>query len=627
MSTVAASDAQQFTFQTEIRQLLHLLSHSLYQHKEIAIRELVSNASDALNKLRFARLSGETGGDEELAIVLEPFKEERILEIRDNGIGMSREELIENLGTIAHSGSLAYLGKLSAEQKSNVSLIGQFGVGFYSAFMLADRVEVISRSDSDGKTWRWESDGTGSYSVTAADDGTRGTRIRLHLKDDSEKTFDDYLLPWKLKSIVRQYSTFVPFPIRVDGEQVNTQRPIWVEPKSQIKSEDYTEFYRFLSHHQDDPRWHLHLSSDTPLQLHAVLFCPRENFEKLGFGRIEHGMHLCAKRILVQDDNQKLVPEYLRFLYGLVDSADLPLNVSRETLQDSQLIPRIAKVLTKKVLDHLADLAESDRSGYEAFYGEFGSILRTGVASDWDNRERIAKLLRFTSTSSDGKPLSLEEYKSRMVEGQTQVYFLSGPDLATIGQNPHLELYRKRQIEVLLLTDPVDEWVVGQLGSYGDLSIVSIDSADAQPPERPGSEDEKPAAAVGEKDLETLLGIVRTALGEKVAEVRASTRLTDSPCCLVNPKGAMSPQLQMLLRSTRSDFEVSKRIFEINPKSSFIARLARLAGTEDQAAFVKDCVLQLYSGALLQEGLAPEVHDTAARMQRFMEELAEKRGG
>ena len=627
MSTVATPDTQQFSFQTEIRQLLHLLSHSLYQHKEIAIRELISNASDALNKLRFARLSGESSGDDELEIVLEGFKDERVLEIRDNGIGMTRDELIQNLGTIAHSGSLAWLGKIPADAKGDLSLIGQFGVGFYSAFMLADRVEVVSRSHSEHQTWKWESDGTGNYSISPVDEAPRGTRIRLHLKDDAEKSFDDFLLPWKLKSIVRQYSTFVPFPIRVDSEQVNTQRPIWVEPKGQVTGEQYTEFYRYLSHRQDEPLWNLHLSSDTPLQLHAVLFCPSENFEKLGFGRIEHGMHLCAKRILVQDNNQKLVPEYLRFLYGLVDSADLPLNVSRETLQDSQIIPRIARVLTKKVLDHLAELADSNREKYAQFYAEFGPILRTGVATDWDNRERIAKLLRYASTSSDGKPVSFEEYKARMPEGQKQIYFLGGPDKAALASNPHLELYRQRSIEVLLLTDPVDEWVLSQLETYADLPIVSIDSAAAEPPERPDAETPPSAPAVEGQELESLLGLFREALGDKVAEVNVSNRLTTSPCCLVNPKGAMPPQLQMLLRSTRDDFEVAKRLFEVNPKSPFIGKLARLASHDGQRDFVKECARQLYAGALLREGLAPEVQDTAERMQRFMEELADKRGG
>ena len=632
MSTAATSEPQQFVFQTEIRQLLHLLSHSLYQHKEIAIRELVSNASDALGKLRHARLAGLVPSDDApLEITLEPFKDERVLELRDNGIGMSREELIENLGTIAHSGSLAYLGQLADKDKADLSLIGQFGVGFYSAFMLADRVEVLTRGATSDQAWRWESDGTGNFSIQPLERAERGTTIRLHLKQDNESSFDDFLLPWKLQSIVRQYSTFVPFPIKVDGEQVNTQRPIWVEPKSQVTDEQYAQFFQFLSHRSDDPLWHLHFSSDTPLQLHAVLYCPPDNFEKLGFGRIEHGMHLCAKRILVQDNNRDLLPDYLRFIYGLVDSADLPLNVSRETLQDSTMVPKIRRVLTRKVLDHLASIAESDAAKFDTFYAEFGPILRTGVASDYDNQERIAKLLRFpsttTTTGTSTGTTSFDAYQSRMPEAQKQIYFLGGPDAATLARNPHLDIYRERNIEVLLLTDPVDEWVLSQLRQFGELPIVSIDSSEAEPPVVDSADKPEQPAAATEAELDGLLGLFRDALGDKVAEVKSSSRLTTSPCCLVSPKGAMTPQLQLLLKSTQKDFELSKRTFEINPKSAFIGRLAKLAESPDQREFVTDCARQLHASTLLLEGLAPEANETAERMQKFMEELAAQRAG
>ncbi|HUG91815.1 MAG TPA: molecular chaperone HtpG, partial [Planctomycetaceae bacterium] len=353
--TTATPERQEFAFQAEIKQLLHILSQSLYQNREIAIRELVSNASDALDKMRHLRLTDERyRGDEPLEITLEPDKDARTLTIRDNGIGMTRDELVRNLGTIAHSGSLEFLNRLSGDAKRDLSLIGQFGVGFYSAFMLADRVEVLSRSDPSDEAWRWESDGSGRFTVEPCEALERGTQVRLHLKEG----LDEFTEPARLKYIVGRYSTFVPHPIKLAGEQLNEQRPIWVEPKTQLTEADYAAFYQHLTHRTDEtPLWHLHVSSDSPLSFHAILYCPPSNFERLGFGRIEHGLHLCSKRILVQDDCRELLPEYLRFVYGLVDSDDLPLNVARESLQDHTIFRKIRRVLVKRVLDHLAGLA------------------------------------------------------------------------------------------------------------------------------------------------------------------------------------------------------------------------------------------------------------------------------
>lgn len=347
----------------------------------------------------------------------------------------------------------------------------------------------------------------------------------------------------------------------------------------------------------------------------------------MGFGKVERGLHLCAKRILVQDDNRDLLPEYLRFLTGLVDSADLPLNVSRETLQDNTLVPKIRKILTRKVLDYLDDWSSEAPGKYREFWDEFGSLIRTGVGTEYESRERLAKLLRYASTkSSVDSPTSLADYKSRMVEEQTQIYFACGPDSAALRHNPHLELYAKRGIEVLLITDPVDEWVLSQLRTFDETPIVAIDSSEAVPPkgsDASGSEDTK---AADEPGFQKLLELFRDALKEKVSEVRVSTRLTDSPVCLVSAKGALTPQLQMLLKATQKDFELAKRTFEVNPKSALIAKLAGLATRDDQQAFVKLCAAQLYSEALLLEGVAPEPHESVERMRSFMAELADKRG-
>lgn len=625
-------DKQQYAFQTEIKQLLHLLSHSLYQNKEITIRELVSNASDALDKMRYLQLTEEQYRDEiPLEITLEPDKDNRVLAIRDTGIGLTQEELVENLGTIAHSGSLDFLSKLSGDEKTDLSLIGQFGVGFYSSFMLADRVEVVTRSYKESDGWRWESEGTGEFTIEPAEGLERGTTIKLHLKEGLEEFTDAY----RLKHIIGKYSTFIPHPIKLEDEQLNDQRPIWVEPKSQLDEEQYTRFYQHLSHHTEEkPLWHLHLSADSPIQFHTILYCPQTSFENMGFGRSEHGIHLCAKRILVQDNNRDLLPEYLRFLYGLVDSADLPLNVSRESLQDNTIFRKIQKVLVKRVLDHLAKLSDNEPETYETFYTQFGKTLREGVATDFEHREGIAKLLRFSS-SVDDKLTSLDAYLERAGEKQKQIYYLGGPDLGSIKKSPNLELFRKRNIEVLFLTDPLDEIVLSNLGQYKEHALVSIDAADVELPDAEDSEkkeDESSEEKAEDKDtdevptgFEKVLTLFRDALGDEVEEVKRSKRLIDSPCCLVNPSGAVSTQMQKMMHMANKEFSLSKRIFEINPSASLIRRLSELTANPDHDNFIRDCGRQLYSNALLMEGLAPDPEGTVNRMQQFMTELAGKR--
>lgn len=623
-------DKQQYTFQTEIKQLLHLLSHSLYQNKEITIRELVSNASDALDKMRYLKLQDEQYRDETpLEITLEPDKDARVLTIRDTGIGLTQNELVENLGTIAHSGSLEFLQNLSGDKKADLSLIGQFGVGFYSAFMLADRVEVLTKSYKEPTGWKWESEGTGQFTIEPAEGLERGTAVRLHLK----KGLDEFTDPHRLKYIIKKYSTFIPHPIKLDGEQLNDQRPIWVEPKSQLTLEQYTRFYQHLSHHTEEkPLWHLHLSADSPIQFHAILYCPESNFELLGFGRSEHGLHLCAKRILVQDNNRDLLPEYLRFLYGLVDSADLPLNVSRESLQDNTIFRKIRKVLVKRILDHLAKLSEEQKELYDKFYQQFGPALREGVATDFEHREAVARLLRFRS-SKDDETTSLDAYIERAGEKQKQIYYLGGPDLGSIKKSPNLELFRKRKIEVLFLTDPLDEVVLANLGRYQDHALVSVDAADVELPEADESEtqDEKSAEEKSSEKqevpsgFEKVLTLFRDALGSEVEEVKRSHRLTDSPCCLVNPQGSASTQMQKVLHLANKDFTMSKRIFEINPHAPLIKRLSDLTVNPDHDNFIRECGRQLYANALLMEGLAPDPEGTAERVHKFMAELAQKR--
>jgi molecular chaperone HtpG len=639
MTMATATERQEFTFQAEIKQLLHLLSHSLYQSREIAIRELVSNASDALDKMRFVSLTDESLRDAgALEIVIDPRPGERQLVIRDSGIGMTHDELVANLGTIAHSGSGEFLKTLSGEAraKADLSLIGQFGVGFYSAFMIAEKVRVRTRSYKEETGWEWESEGTGSFAVAPAESSLpRGTEVVLHLKDDAK----DFAEPARIKEIIRRYSTFVPYPIKLpSGEVLNDQKPIWVEPKSQVTEEQYTRFYQHLTHHTEEtPLWHVHLAVDSPIQFRAVVYCPPTNLERFGFARLEHGLNLCAKRILVQSDCRELLPEYLRFLRGLVDSEDLPLNVSRETLQDNAVIRKIRTSLVKGVLDRLDQIAADKPEDFAKFTTQFGLLLKEGAIVDPANRERLAKLLRFASSrSEENEPrVSLEEYVGRMPENQKRLYYLGGPDLAAIRKSPNLEIFRRRGLEVLFLTEPIDEFVMNSLISFAGRPLTSIDSDDLELPEAPA--EEKPAEAGkgkgegeglskgAESGFSRVLTLFREAIGSRVREVRESKRLTDSPCCLVNADPGMSTQMQRILKLANKDFPEMARILEINPSAPLIRRLCQLSANPEHDAFIKQCGLQLWANALILEGATPDSEDLVSRVQSFMDEAAEKR--
>lgn len=636
----AQTEKQQYAFQAEISQLLQLLSHSLYQNREITIRELVSNASDALDKFRYVSLtSGQKQAADDLRVTIVPDKEGRILTIRDNGVGMTREELVNNLGTIARSGSLEFLkkaqkaGDKAGDKSVDLSLIGQFGVGFYSAFMLADNVEVVTRSYTEEAGWRWESTGDGNYTISEVTDGVeRGTSIRLHLKEG----LDEFTESVRLKYILRKYSTFVPHAIYLESEHVNDQPPIWVEPKNSLTEEQYHNFFEYLTHYPGQkPLWYLHLSADSPFQFHSILYCPDSNLEKMGFGRTDHGLHLCAKRILVQNDNRNLLPDYLRFLRGIVDSADLPLNVSREALQDNTVFRKMQKVITKKVLDHLDSISSDSKDDYARFYREFGVILREGVTSDFENRDRLAKLLRFGSTHSlmTSEMVSLEDYCSRIQEGQEQIYFACGTDPDAVMRDPNLEVFRSRNLEVLILTDPADEFILSHLREFDKKDIVSVDSADLKlPPKSDESTesgekktDEEKAAENVPENFDKVLSLLTEALGDQVQEVRRSERLTESACCLVNAQGSMSTTMQRVLRMNTPDFEMQKMILELNPNAPLIRRMAELASNTDNNRFVQDCGRQLHANAMIMAGLAPNGNEMAARLQDFMLQLASQK--
>ena len=565
--------------------------------------------------------------------MIDPRDAEGELIIRDYGIGMTHDELVTNLGTIAHSGSGEFLKTLSgdARKEADLSLIGQFGVGFYSAFMVADRVQVRTRSYREETGWVWESDGTGSFTVSPVEDPLpRGTEIILHLKEDAK----ELATPGRIKDIIRRYSSFVPYPIRlVSGEILNDQKAIWVEPKNQVTEEQYTRFYQHLTHHTEEtPLWHLHLSVDSPIQFHAVLYCSAHEPGTIWFCPARAWREPLRRRILVQSDCRELLPDYLRFLRGLVDSEDLPLNVSRETLQDNTVIRRIRTSLVKGVLDRLDQLAKDQPDDFKKFSAQFGLMLKEGAIVDSINRERIARLLRFASSHSEDPEarVSLDDYVGRMPEDQKRIYYLGGPDLASMKKSPNLEIFRRRGLEVLYLTEPIDEFVMNALGSYGGKTLTSIDSDDLELPE--SGKDEQ-AVVTGESEeskgaesgFSRVLDLFREAVGHRVREVRESKRLTDSPCCLVNAEGGFSTQMQRLMKLANKDFPEPARILEINPSSPLVRRLCRLSANSQHDAFIKQCGLQLWSNAMILEGITPDPEDLVARMQAFMDEAAEKR--
>ena len=653
---------EQFTFEAEISQLLKLLSHSLYQNKEIALRELISNASDALDKQRHAALLDPSKGDDaELAITLtpQPAREaqdadgdepavegrEAVLTIADNGIGMSRDELIANLGTIARSGSLEYLKTLAdaGGDQPSPELIGQFGVGFYSSFMLADEVEVISKSH-EGPAHRWTSDGSGSYAIEEAERDSRGTTIILRLKDDVTQ----FANPYQLRTIVQKYSTFIAHPIfmvtesvpELDGddnpippdeptetERLNEQRPIWVEPKSQVTDEQYEGFFKHLSPMPGEPLWRLHLSFDSPLQVNSILYGPAVNMEAAGFGKYEHGLSLCAKRVLVQDDCDKLLPEYLRFVIGLVDSDDLPLNVSREALQDSSVFAKISMVLTKKVLDHLASLADDEPDTFAKLSEQFGPILREGI-NDFANRERVAALLRFASTrgtEKDDEKTGLEGYAERMAEGQEQIYFLVGTDAKALAENPQVKALSDHGLEVLLLDDPVDGFVLEMLAQWDGHRFVSVDSADLKLPE---SVQTQLDADLGEQPdgFAQVVAFVKNSLGETVKDVRAATRPTTAAATLITPEDAPSSQMQRLMAAQDGTAE-TPRILELNPKHELVQRLATLARNDANRETIEQIGHRLLSDAQIAAGLMPDVSKMLENSNRLMLDLAGSKSG
>ncbi len=592
-------------FQAETKKLLDIVINSLYTERDIFIRELISNSSDALEKMRHESLTKEDVFDDNvpLEVNIDLDDEKHTMTITDTGIGMTRAELETNLGTIAHSGSGNFVAELAEAARKDVSLIGQFGVGFYAAFMAGKKVTVQSRSWDGSEGHEWVSDGGGSFTIKECPGLHRGTRIIIELKDDAH----DYAKKWKVENIIKQYSTFVPFPIKLEGETVNTVQAIWTRSKNEISDEEYNDFYKFIGNATDEPHYRLHFSVDAPLAINAVLFVPKENFEAMGFGRVEPGVNLYCQRVLIDQHSENILPEWLRFLKGVVDSEDLPLNISRQSLQDNALVMKLRKVITKRFLKFLAEEAKRDSDYYLDFWNTFGIYIKEGVTSDYEFQKELAQLVRFESSrSEDGKPTSLAEYVERMGDEQEEIYYINGPTRAAIEAGPYVEMFNKKGIEIIYTMEPIDDFVLNHLGEFDGKKLVSADRADLDLSKSGDADsDDDSTEKLGEDAGGELIAWLKEKLEDKVADVIESKRLVDSPAMIVNPDGFMTSSMERIMAASRMEKglspEASKKNLEINLASPLIKQLAELV--KEDEGFAAEVAAQIYDNAMIQAGL------------------------
>lgn len=600
-------------FKTEIQELLHLMIHSVYSNKDIFIRELVANAADAVDKARFAAIQNPAIA-KEWEIRIEADEANNVLTISDNGIGMNEEELITNIGTIAKSGTKAFVESLKNKDEKSADtpeLIGQFGVGFYSAFMAADKVEILTKKAGENQAWKWVSDGKEAFSIEEAEKEDQGSSIILHLKDDAK----EYLDYWKISSIIKKYSDYIAYPVKmthtikkddkdvVEDSTLNSMKAIWLRNESEVTEEEYKAFYSHISGNFDDPLKRISYSAEGISEFKALLFLPtRAPFDFNMAERRTNKLHLYVKRVFITDNCPGLLPDYLRFAAGVVDSSDLPLNISREMLQDDPQIHRICSNLTKRILSELAKLMKDDREKYETFYKEFGRQLKEGLHTDFSNRDKIKDLLLFeTMNNADGKLVSLKEYRDSMPALQQELYYLTGDSRNTLEKSPHLEIMRKQSYDVLFMTDPIDEFILPSVGEIGGKKLKCVNKGDVKFDESIQKELEEKTKKAGEEKKE-LVDFIKTSLGGKVKEVRFSSRLTESACCLVSDEFDPSAYMQRVLRAMDKNAPDVQRILELNADHPLIAALQALYTKDAKNPKLTEFAEMLFDQALLAEG-------------------------
>lgn len=605
------SKIEKHAFQAEIAQLLDLVIHSLYTDKEIFVRELISNAADASEKLKFLQTSGAEIFEPEAPVKIGVSTDDqaKTITFTDAGLGMTHGELIDNLGTIAHSGSKAFLEKLKATQ-ADASLIGQFGVGFYAAFMAAEKVTVFTRSYLPGETgWIWSSDGKTGYEIEPAGELNRGTRIVLQLRDG------EFASATRIEQVIKHYSNFVPIPIELNGKPVNTVQALWMKGKNEITEADYEEFYKYIGHDSDAPLYRLHFNADAPLSIRALLFVPAKNFELFTMARAESEVNLYCRKVLIQNRAKGLLPEWMRFLKGVVDSEDLPLNISRESMQDSALLRKLNDVLAKRFLKFMDEEAQADPEKYDRFFKEHGHCLKEGIVTDYAHREALGKLLRFPSSHTEnGKTTSLADYVSRMPEAQKEIYFLQAPSREAAEASPYYEVFRERKYEVIFLVDPRDEFVMEHLREFSQKKLVAAEKADLKLEKEPGG--------LGEEEARLLANFLKETLGARVGEVRVSKRLVGSPAVVVDSDSQMTSSMRRVIKMMNREGGASMEAapdLEINPDHSMIQRLA--AVRQSDTALAGQVAEQIFDNALLGAGLMEDPRAMLGRLNGLLEKV------
>ena len=604
-------------FQAEVRRLMDIVINSLYTDKEIFIRELVSNASDALEKLRYIQLTEKEIYDEALPLEIEisTSSEDNTITFADYGVGMSRKELVENLGTIARSGSRSFIEAIEKSGTEGGDLIGQFGVGFYSSFMVADSVEVMTRGyRKNSEHLIWRSSGDGVFEITKGKGHRRGTRVVVSLREDTKEYSD----PDVVRNILRKYSAFVPFPLKLNGEQINTTEAVWLRSKNEITDQEYGGFYRFQTNSFDEPRYRLHFSSEAPIDMNVLLFVPEDNMERLGFGRMDPGVSLYSRRVLIDASPKNLLPEWARFLKGVVDSADIPLNISRETMQDSSLVRKLNSAITKRFIKFLEQSSADDPKSYGDFYEKFGFFIKEGVASDSEHREQLRGLLRFESSRrEEGELVSFEEYLLRMSEGQEEIYYLFGSARDTLENGPHMEFFRSEDIEVFFIYEPIDEFVMSTLGEYKEKKIVSADSVDVSI----AGKDTASSSEGPSEEEKSLCGWMKEVLGERVGDVRISRRLVESPAAAFNSDSTMTQGMKRIMKNISAGADVRSVVrLEINGNHALIKNLASMR--EKDGEFAAIIVEQLFDNALLAAGYMENPGSMVGRINKLLERLS-----
>ena len=598
-----------YAFQAEVQQLLDIVINSLYTDKDIFVRELVSNASDALEKMRRLQLTEKNIFDNDLPLEINITTDDtaKTFTIADYGIGMTRDEIVQNIGTIAHSGSKQFLRAMSESEQKESNLIGQFGVGFYSAFMVAKDVKVYTHSwqPEAGEHLCWTSDGKTGYEIDEAPGQRRGCKIVVQLKEEFEEFSKDY----RIKSILETYSSFVPFPVNLNGERVNKIEAVWLKNKSEVSEEEYTEFYKFIAHAYDEPAFRMHFSADAPLSINALVFTPKENPEKMLSGPIDPGVSLYCKKVLIAEQPKGLLPEWLRFLKGVIDSADLPLNISRESMQDSALVQKINRLITKRFLKSLEREAKTDEATYDEFYSKFNRFIKEGIATDFDHRDALAKLLRFESTFSEpGKYTGLQDYIDRAKDDQKQIYYIIGPSREAIEAGPYLEAFTARGLEVIFFFDAIDDYVVNALGKYEEKDLVSVDRDDISLEDAAKPEGE----ALDQATSTSLCDSIKNQLGDRVKEVRMGERLVDSPAIALTPDDGMNAQVRQMMKQMNQEMGDTKVILELNPRHEVVKKLA--AAYEAKPELAELVTAQIFDNALLSAGLLEESKDMVKRV-------------